>query len=114
MNSSMGYEIIATPHFQKDFKKLLKKYPSIQSDIVALSETLLSNPTAGNEVFKNCYKLRFAIKSKGKGKSGGGRLITYVKITSQRIYLLTIFDKSEKENVTDAYVKQLLKELLVL
>ncbi|MCF0053689.1 hypothetical protein LXM25_26695 [Dyadobacter sp. LJ53] len=110
----MNFEIIATPHFQREFKKLLKKFPSLHSDILTLSKTLRDNPITGNEVFKNCYKIRFAIKSKGKGKSSGGRLITYVQVTNGRVYLLAIFDKSEKENVTDAYLKQLLKELLAL
>lgn len=108
----MSFELIATPNFQKEFKRLYKKYPSIPSDIALITKTILVDPTNGSEVFKNCYKLRFAIKSKGKGKSGGGRLIVYVQITNERIYLLTIFDKSEKENVTDAYLKQLMKGLL--
>ena len=107
----MSFKIIPTPNFQKEFKKLSKKYPSIISDIKDLSDSLSENPTQGSEIFKNCYKVRIAIKSKGKGKSGGGRLISYVKIVNQKIYLLTIYDKSDKETVSDAYLKQLLKDI---
>lgn len=107
----MSYEIIATPNFQKEFKKLAKKYPSIQNDIKELASSLVQNPAQGAEVFKNCYKIRFAIKSKAKGKSGGGRLITYVKFLNEKVYLLTIYDKSDRETVGDEYLKQLLKDL---
>jgi len=107
----MSYKIILTPNFEKEFKKLLKKYPSIKEDLRALGQSLQANPTQGSEVFKNCYKVRLAIKSKGKGKSGGGRLITYVRITSESVYLLSIYDKSDRETVTDAYIKHLLKDL---
>ena len=107
----MSYELISTPNFERELKKLSKKYPSLKSDFIALSKSLKEDPTQGSEVFKNCYKIRFAIKSKGRGKSGGGRLITYVKIVNKRIYLLSVYDKSDQETVTDAYIKQFLKEL---
>jgi mRNA-degrading endonuclease RelE of RelBE toxin-antitoxin system len=107
----MSFEIIATPNFQKEFKKLAKKYPSIQNDVRELAQSLAPNPAQGDEVFKNCYKIRFAIKSKARGKSGGGRLITYVKFLHEKIYLLTIYDKSDRETVGDEYLKQLLKDL---
>ena len=108
----MSYNIIPTPNFQKEFKKLNKKYPSIKSDLIALSESLLLNPKQGSEVFKNCYKIRFAIKSKGTGgKRGGARLISYVQIANEKIYLLSIYDKSEKESVSDADIRHLLSDL---
>ncbi|PQA57031.1 hypothetical protein C5O19_15515 [Siphonobacter curvatus] len=98
-------KIILTPNFEKGFKKV----PPIKEDLWALGQSLQENPTQGSEVFKNCYKVRLAIKS--KGKSGGGRLITYVRITSESVYLLSIYAKSERETVTDAYIKHLLKDL---
>ncbi|WP_369679087.1 hypothetical protein [Siphonobacter sp. BAB-5385] len=96
---------------RKSLKSFSGKYPSIKADLRALGQTLQENPTQGSEVFKNCYKVRLAIKSKGKGKSGGGRLITYVRITSESVYLLSIYDKSNRETVTNAYIKHLLKDL---
>jgi mRNA-degrading endonuclease RelE of RelBE toxin-antitoxin system len=107
----MSFELIPTSVFLKELKKLRKKYASLESDLENLGDQLQSNPTMGVEVYKNCYKIRFAIKSKGKGKSGGGRLITWVKVEKERIYLLSIFDKSEKDNVSDRYIKALLESL---
>lgn len=107
----MSFELIPTPNFLKELKKLTKKYPSLGSDLQILEDQLMKNPTSGVEIYKNCYKIRFAIKSKVKGKSGGGRLITWVKIEKERIYLLSIYDKSDKETVTDQYIKALLESL---
>ncbi len=101
----MSYNLVATPAFEKELKKLIKKYPSIKDDLRALKNKLLLNPTMGVEVFKNCYKIRLAIKSKGKGKSGGGRVITHVRVEKGKIYLLAIFDKSDQETVTDSLIK---------
>jgi mRNA-degrading endonuclease RelE of RelBE toxin-antitoxin system len=72
----MSFEIVPTHNFGKELKKMGKKYPSIKSDIEALITSLAEHPVQGDEVFKNCYKVRFSIKSKGKGKRGGGRLVT--------------------------------------
>ncbi len=107
----MSFELIPTSVFLKELKKLKKKYVSIESDLEILGEQLLTNPKIEVEVYKNCYKIRFGIKSKSKGKSGGGRLITWVKLESERIYLISIYDKSEKETLTDQYIKALLESL---
>jgi mRNA-degrading endonuclease RelE of RelBE toxin-antitoxin system len=107
----MSYKIILTPNFQKEFKKLSKKYPSLKADLIELSNSLLERPVQGDEVFKNCYKIRFAIKSKGRGKSGGGRLINYIQIAGEKIYFLSVYDKSEKETVSDQDIKRLLNDL---
>lgn len=103
----MSYSIIITPPFERDVKLLFKKYKSIKDDLSALFELLENEPTQGKSLGKDCYKVRLAITSKGKGKSGGARVITWVKITSDKIYLLSIYDKSEKEDISD-------KELIVL
>lgn len=107
----MSFELVPTSNFLKELKKLKKKYPSLVNDLEILEYQLQENPTTGVEVYKNCYKIRFSIKSKGKGKSGGGRLITWVKVEKERIYLLSIYDKSDKETVTDQYIKALLESL---
>ncbi|HWZ04828.1 MAG TPA: type II toxin-antitoxin system RelE/ParE family toxin [Mucilaginibacter sp.] len=107
----MSYKIILTPNFQKEFKKLNKKYPSLKADLIELTDSLLMQPIQGDLVFKNCYKVRFAIKSKGKGKSGGARLINYVRIEDEKIYFLSVYDKSEKDTVSDNDIKFLLKDL---
>jgi hypothetical protein len=60
---------------------------------------------------KNCYKIRVSIASKGKGKSSGARVITNFVVTDTTIYLLSVYDKSEKENLTDRELNELLKYL---
>jgi mRNA-degrading endonuclease RelE of RelBE toxin-antitoxin system len=104
----MSYSISTTPTFEKQAKKLAKKYPSLKSDLISLIEKLEENPTQGVELITNCYKVRIAIASKRKGKSGGARVITYVHIVNQQVYLLSIFDKSEKETISDAEIKDIL------
>lgn len=109
----MSYEIVAIPNFRKELKKLAKKYPSLKEDFGVLLESLEVNPLQGVSLGNNCYKIRMAIASKGKGKSGGSRVITFVKISQTTVYLLSIYDKSEKENISDGELKELLNFLNV-
>jgi mRNA-degrading endonuclease RelE of RelBE toxin-antitoxin system len=105
----MSYNIIAVPTFRKELKKLAKKYPSIKTDLAALFESLEQNPVQGTSLGRNCYKIRIAIESKGKGKSGGARIITNFVIAEETVFLLSIYDKSKKENLTDKELDELLK-----
>jgi mRNA-degrading endonuclease RelE of RelBE toxin-antitoxin system len=107
----MSYSIIAVPTFRKELKKLAKKYPSLKTDLAVLFESLEENPIQGTSLGKNCYKIRLAISSKGKGKSGGARLITNFVIADETVYLLSIYDKSDKENLTDKELHELLEEV---
>ena len=97
----MSFNILPTPPFERELKKLSKKYPSLKSDFSELVLSLISNPKIGKSLGNNCYKIRMAITSKKKGKSGGARIITYVQIIDERIYLLSIYDKSEITTITD-------------
>ncbi len=105
----MSYKIIAVPVFTKELKKLAKKYISLKSDLTSLFDTLEKNPEQGTPLGKNCYKIRLAISSKNKGKSGGARLITNFVISDDTVYLLSIYDKSDKENLTDKELEELLR-----
>lgn len=105
----MSYDIIAVPVFRKELKKLAKKHRSIKTDLTFLIESLKENPIQGIALGSNCYKIRLAISSKVKGKSGGARVIINIVISENTLYLLTIFDKSEKENLTDKELNELLK-----
>lgn len=67
------------------------------------------NPTQGTSLGRNCYKIRLSIASKGKGKSGGARIITNIVIANETVYLLSIYDKSDKENLTDKELIELLE-----
>jgi mRNA-degrading endonuclease RelE of RelBE toxin-antitoxin system len=105
----MNYNIIITPAFERDAKPMLKKYKSLKTDLSGLFESLEKEPTQGKPLGKDCYKIRMAITSKGKGKSGGARVIARVKIISEKVFLLTIYDKSEKEDISDKELNELLK-----
>lgn len=107
----MSYSIIATPRFKRRIKKLAKKYTSIQSDISNLAQSLRANPKQGVALGNDCFKIRLAIKSKGKGKSSGARVVTYVKVIEETIFLLTIYDKSDMANISENELNKLLKEL---
>ena len=107
----MSYDIIAVPKFSKELKALAKKYPSLKAEFSNLIEKLEVEPVQGTAIGKNCYKIRIAIKSKGKGKSGGARLITNIVIDETTVYLLAIYDKSEKETLTDKELQEILKSL---
>lgn len=107
----MSFKVLITSEFRKDSKRLTKKYKSLKAEIVNLISSLEENPTQGTAIGSACYKIRIAIKSKGKGKSGGGRVITYVKILGKTVYLLSIYSKSEKENITDRELTDLTKRM---
>ena len=104
----MSFKLIPTPVFERELKQLVKKYPSIKKDIASLGAQLTQEPRMGTPIGNDCYKIRMAITSKGKGKSGGARVITYIQITDENIFLISIYDKSEAENITD---KELLNRL---
>ena len=107
-------DIIPSSKFLREFKKLKKKYPSIFNDVDQLTESLQENPTMGKPLGKDCYKVRMAISSKNQGKSGGAQVITCVKIVDDTLYLLSIYDKSEQENIPDDEIDAVLKSLGLL
>lgn len=76
----MSFEVLITSDFKRDSKSLLKKYKSLKTEILDLIASLEEDPTQGTPLGIDCYKIRLAIKSKGKGKSGGARVITCVKV----------------------------------
>ncbi len=91
----MSYNIIATPVFTGELKRLVKKFHSLKKEYAALLESLEQYPQQGTPLGNNCYKIRLSIESKGKGKSGGARIITNIAIADETVYLLFIYDKSE-------------------
>lgn len=113
----MASKFILTDSFKRDAKKLAKKYRSLSQDIRALIDELQNDPYLGNRLTPNVYKVRIAIKSKGRGKSGGGRVIYYVNLTLEEndnsdvnIYFLTIYDKSSMENIPTHIIDSLIKD----
>jgi mRNA-degrading endonuclease RelE of RelBE toxin-antitoxin system len=109
----MSFSIILLNSFEKELKKLVKKYPSLKQDYAKLLDEMEANPKLGTPIGKNCYKIRLSITSKGKGKSGGARVITHliISINSETLYLLKIYDKGELDNISEAELKHLLLEI---
>lgn len=105
----MSYNVFSIPLFDKQAKRLAKKYPSLKMDMTKLLESLADNPHQGIALGNSFYKIRLAIASKGKGKSGGTRVITYVKVTSSTVFLTSIYDKSEKSTITNKELEQIFK-----
>ena len=99
----MSYSVLTIPPFDKQIKRLAKKYPSIKIEFAELIENLEQEPEQGTPLGNNCFKIRIGIASKGKGKSGGARVIINVLVSEEIVYLLSIYDKSEKDNFLELY-----------
>lgn len=97
--------------FKKAFKQLKKKYKSLPEDFKQLFTSLVENPYQGNELYDGMRKVRIAITSKGKGKSGGGRIIIRLTVTDTVLSFLYIYDKSEMENISDAFMDDIIRQL---
>lgn len=105
----MSFNIYTTDFFDKELKKLSKKYPSVKNDYKALVDSLKEEPKQGQPLGKDCYKIRMSITSKDKGKSGGSRVITCVKIVGGSVFLLSIYDKGNKVSISDKELDNLLR-----
>ena len=108
----MNYKITTYPPFDKAVKRLNKRYASLKQDLTKLVTELQNNPQLGIDLGNGFRKIRMAISSKGKGKSGGARVITLILACSEEeseIGLLYIYDKSEQETLTDAELTELLR-----
>jgi mRNA-degrading endonuclease RelE of RelBE toxin-antitoxin system len=107
----MSFSARTLPNFEKEVKRLAKKYSSLKKDLLGLIESLEKMPQQGDPLGNDFYKIRLAISSKGKGKSGGARVITCIKIFKEIVYLTSIYDKSEKSTVTNEELKFLAKQI---
>lgn len=110
----MSFEVRTIPRFEKAAKGLIKKYRSLKTDLDELISVLENSPLQGVELSPGIRKIRMAIASKGRGKSGGARVITYNVITTEqdgKIYLIDIYDKSEYSTVDIAVIHNVVKSL---
>ncbi len=107
----MKFSVIPSDKFKREAKRLIKKYPSLKQELADLSALLEKAPETGTPLGNETYKIRIAIKSKGKGKSGGARVITYLVTENNEVYLLTMYDKSEFDNIDDKAIKVIIKSL---
>ena len=108
----MSFKLVVTPAFEKEAKSLLKKHKSLKQDLQNLFYSLEENPFQGVALGNDCFKIRMAITSKGKGKSAGAHVITCIKITKETIYLLSVYDESEKQDISDKQLSLLIRYTL--
>ncbi|WP_300300752.1 hypothetical protein [uncultured Muribaculum sp.] len=110
----MNFDIVPTPDFEKSFKALAKRHRSLRKDILDFSRSLQENPFQGVELSPGIRKIRMAIASKGKGKSGGARVITYTVVATEiegTVYLMNIYDKSDFSTVDLSILKEIARGL---
>ena len=117
----MNVEVKISKNFKKEAKVFVKKFPSFLSDLSLLGDTLTENPTYGTSLGNNTYKIRLKIKSKGKGKSGGARIISFLEheiigqIEEENglivVNLLTIYDKSDRISISEKEINNLINDL---
>ena len=116
----MKTEIVITNNFQKEAKRFLKKYKSLKSELEILYQLLINNPQTGIPIGKNSFKIRISVKSKGRGKSGGLRVITYLDVNlifdeqRNKLFLLSIYDKSETETITEAEIASIINRIKLI
>jgi hypothetical protein len=107
----MSFDVATIELFDRQAKRLIKKYPSIRQELASLIAELRQSPEMGTALGNGFFKIRLAIASKGKGKSGGARVITFVKVTATTVYLASIFDKSDKSTITTKELDLIFKQI---
>ena len=105
----MSYNIVPIDNFKKEVKRLIKKYASLKNELLELNVQLEENPTLGTSLGNDIYKIRLAFISKGKGKSGGARIISFVKVINTTVYLFSIYNKGDKDSISDKEIQEILK-----
>jgi len=107
----MKYNVLTIPPFDRQLKRLAKKFPSLKAEYATLVEELEEKPEKGTSLGNHCFKIRLKIASKGRGKSGGARVITHIYIENKTVFLLAIYDKNEQTDISDKELKELLSEI---
>ena len=111
---SCNITVSVSDDFAKEAKRLAKKYPSFKQDYKDFLVSIKNNPLQGDEITKNIRKIRMAIKAKGKGKSGGARVITFnilTDIKNGHVVFLLLYDKEDASTVKVNVVKQLVRDM---
>ncbi len=104
----MKFETV--PLFDKQYKKLTKKYNLIKSDIEELIVNFDDLHQQATSIKSDIYKIRLANSNKNKGKRTGYRVYYYIKI-EEIVYLLTIYDKSEVDRIDENILMELLNSI---
>lgn len=106
----MKHKVLVEKSFEKPARRLARKYPSFTRDLLNLIDELECDPLLGVSLGGSLRKVRLAIKSKGRGKSGGARVISFVYLAGKRVHLLTVYDKAAFETLADQDLKALVRD----
>ena len=106
----MNLKIVSLNSFKRDVKKLFKKYKLLAKDLKTLIDELEENPKAGIALANSCYKIRLANSSIPTGKSGGFRVIYYFLDKDENVYLMSIYSKTDLQNINDEKLSQILRD----
>jgi hypothetical protein len=107
----MSYRVVSCPRFERQFKRLAKKYLSLKTNFNSFERERAEYPKMGKSLGKDIYKVRLSVASKGKDTSSGIRIITYLRVLAKTVYVLAIYDKSEIKNITEKEIEQSLSEI---
>jgi mRNA-degrading endonuclease RelE of RelBE toxin-antitoxin system len=105
----MSYKVVLSDNFKKEAKKLSKKYVSLKTDLANLFVELAENPIMGTNLGNNVYKIRIASTSKNKGKSGGARVMSYLKVVEDEVLLFSIYSKGDRDSISQKEINDLIK-----
>jgi mRNA-degrading endonuclease RelE of RelBE toxin-antitoxin system len=105
----VSFKIETTPRFEKDVKKLCKRFPKLKEDLIQLIAELKNNPTMGTHLGNNIYKIRLQNSSVSSGKSGGFRVISYYFV-EDTLFLVTMYSKSDRKNILDNELKKIIQQ----
>ena len=113
-NESQSIQILVTSELKRNLKILSKRYRHIRSDVQPIIDQLQSGEIVGDQIPKipyTVFKVRIKNSDNQKGKSGGYRFIYYLK-TSNKIILVTIYSKSDQQDVAITKIKQIIDGFL--
>lgn len=110
----MANKILYTDVFEKYYKRYAKKFRSLPDEIAELEQMLLADPKLGTDLGEGLFKIRLAVKSKNKGKSGGMRVVTYLITQNDAdfdINLIILYDKSEIADIPKKDLLDMVEEI---
>jgi mRNA-degrading endonuclease RelE of RelBE toxin-antitoxin system len=107
----MNFDVVILAEAKREVKSLSKRYKSFKDDLLQLILSLEAEPQQGEPLGKDCFKIRLAVSSKNKGKSGGARIITCVKIVAETVFIIAVYDKSDFDSIPDKVIDDRLKEV---
>ena len=109
----MKFEIQTSSYFDAEAKRLAKRHRSFIDDLQDFRDSIVKNPYQGTELSPGIRKVRLTIGSKGRGKSGGARVITFTYLIDEKdgvVILLLLYDKADAGSVKMNVVRQIIKD----